>query len=351
LNTYLLILVYFIIVLLFRWLLLEMKREFPFEMALKALEVTWSSLPPATADTNLCLWETRFSPKMSPSTSDLSKPCETAYGKVAALRKMSVDRQLSDNTELRKRSNVGGNGYRGRIASENCAETAKVGSKINKSASAFTKRRGFSFGGTKKGSIEEKKDSETVEAATEASAVDSKHENKSKLNRGSKKKVPVKKGKSEEKSDGESETELAGKRVTNLKDFYSLTSVNNKSAGGGTEESAVPSTSVAEPAVECSETGSVEVGGSCVTVSPCKEAKPNTTVAGGDSAANGDPFDFVGYSQANAALTIYCNRLPPPTKFGHGNPFLMFLCLASLLQHRNHIMDNQLDYQENRMIF
>ena len=28
-----------------------MKREFPFDLAMKALEVTWSSLPPATADT------------------------------------------------------------------------------------------------------------------------------------------------------------------------------------------------------------------------------------------------------------------------------------------------------------
>jgi hypothetical protein len=37
----------------FRWLLLEMKREFPFDTALKALEVTWSSLPPATADTKV----------------------------------------------------------------------------------------------------------------------------------------------------------------------------------------------------------------------------------------------------------------------------------------------------------
>jgi hypothetical protein len=30
-----------------------MKREFPFDLALKALEVTWSSLPPATADTKV----------------------------------------------------------------------------------------------------------------------------------------------------------------------------------------------------------------------------------------------------------------------------------------------------------
>ena len=44
----------------YRWLLLEMKREFAFENALRVLEVTWASLPPATADTSIELWETRF---------------------------------------------------------------------------------------------------------------------------------------------------------------------------------------------------------------------------------------------------------------------------------------------------
>ena len=51
-----------------------------------------------------------------------------------------------------------------------------------------------------------------------------------------------------------------------------------------------------------------------------------------------DPFDWVGYSQANSALTVYCSRLPPPPQFGHGNPFLMFLCLACLLEVSNHIL-------------
>lgn len=43
--------------------------------------------------------------------------------------------------------------------------------------------------------------------------------------------------------------------------------------------------------------------------------------------------------------------LPPPNEFGGGNPFLMFLCLTVLLQHRNHIMSKGMDYNEMAMHF
>lgn len=43
--------------------------------------------------------------------------------------------------------------------------------------------------------------------------------------------------------------------------------------------------------------------------------------------------------------------LPPPTVFGGGNPFLMFLCLTVLLQHRDYIMRNRMDYNELAMHF
>ncbi|CAH0748835.1 unnamed protein product [Diatraea saccharalis] len=45
------------------------------------------------------------------------------------------------------------------------------------------------------------------------------------------------------------------------------------------------------------------------------------------------------------------NHLPPPTLFGGGNPFLMFLCLTVLLQHRDYIMRNRMDYNELAMHF
>eukprot|EP00061_Rhincodon_typus_P004070 g21670.t1 len=43
--------------------------------------------------------------------------------------------------------------------------------------------------------------------------------------------------------------------------------------------------------------------------------------------------------------------LPPPQEFGHGNPFVLFLCLSLLLEHRELILNSQLDYNELAMHF
>lgn len=45
------------------------------------------------------------------------------------------------------------------------------------------------------------------------------------------------------------------------------------------------------------------------------------------------------------------SSLPPPHEFGGGNPFLMFLCLTVLLQHREIIVRNGMDYNEMAMHF
>jgi TBC1 domain family member 25 len=54
-------------------------------------------------------------------------------------------------------------------------------------------------------------------------------------------------------------------------------------------------------------------------------------------------------SEPSAKFSI--TNLPPPTVFGGGNPFLMFLCLTVLLQHRDYIMRNRMDYNELAMHF
>ena len=67
-------------------------------------------------------------------------------------------------------------------------------------------------------------------------------------------------------------------------------------------------------------------------ISSCEEAKEPLSI------------EFVKVNEKLA-------RLPPPQEFGCGNPFLMFLSLTLLLQHRDHIMRNRMDYNELAMHF
>ncbi|XP_038068624.1 TBC1 domain family member 25-like [Patiria miniata] len=43
--------------------------------------------------------------------------------------------------------------------------------------------------------------------------------------------------------------------------------------------------------------------------------------------------------------------LPPPQDFGGGNPFVMFVCLAMLMDQRNGVMAHKLDYNDMAMLF
>lgn len=90
----------------YRWLLLEMKREFAFDDALHMLEVLWSSLPAIPPEKELALFETKFSPYPSgltpPPFSPLIKPHrENPYTKVCALRRQSSAMSLNSSASKR----------------------------------------------------------------------------------------------------------------------------------------------------------------------------------------------------------------------------------------------------------
>ncbi|XP_066255124.1 TBC1 domain family member 25 [Euwallacea similis] len=84
----------------YRWLLLEMKREFAFDDSLRMLEVLWASLPADPPHTELKLFDTYFHPipaSATPPVSPLVKtPRENAYTKVCALRRQSSSISLSN---------------------------------------------------------------------------------------------------------------------------------------------------------------------------------------------------------------------------------------------------------------
>ncbi|XP_068621038.1 uncharacterized protein [Battus philenor] len=86
----------------YRWLLLEMKREFAFDDALRMLEVLWASLPQKTPSIELSLKEKEFDPIVEeeidpPPLSPLVKaPRENAYTKVCAIRRQSSSFSLAN---------------------------------------------------------------------------------------------------------------------------------------------------------------------------------------------------------------------------------------------------------------
>ncbi|XP_063700666.1 uncharacterized protein LOC134830975 [Culicoides brevitarsis] len=95
----------------YRWLLLEMKREFAFDDALFMLEVLWSTMPPDPPKDELPLFEKEFVPAREPATTTeqqpkgstsapvviMRKPRENAYTKVCALRRQSSSMSIGSN--------------------------------------------------------------------------------------------------------------------------------------------------------------------------------------------------------------------------------------------------------------
>ncbi|CAG4998389.1 unnamed protein product [Parnassius apollo] len=86
----------------YRWLLLEMKREFAFDDALRMLEVLWASLPQKTPSIELSLKDKEFDPTMDedidplPLSPLVKAPRENAYTKVCAMRRQSSSFSLAN---------------------------------------------------------------------------------------------------------------------------------------------------------------------------------------------------------------------------------------------------------------
>jgi len=70
-----------------------------------------------------------------------------------------------------------------------------------------------------------------------------------------------------------------------------------------------------------------------------------STTASTDPQNLADVAEFISVDRDPRVL------LPPPNEFGDGNPFMLFVCLTVLLQHRDHIMKNQMDFNEIAIYF
>lgn len=287
----------------YRWLLLELKREFAFDDALRMLEVLWSSLPPAPPEDELELQE---------------RP------------------QLDEYEECPLPPRVGGNPY--------CTVRAirRQSSAGSVHASPATRVPVEQAGGS-----DEDDDSQGYEPMTTSMTRELSMELDC-LNR----RLFEDQDQLKDKTASETTKQVCngvGPRGDASSSHVTVTHPRRRSSDS--EESASP-TRVARAASSSNQTSEGYVSEEGGTGTSSREASTETLDSG---VVSSNPLSQTCEATAVPSHAASKNaskpRLPPPQDLGGGNPFMMFLCLTLLIQHRDVIMRSNMDYNELAMHF
>ncbi|XP_051965411.1 TBC1 domain family member 25-like isoform X1 [Xyrauchen texanus] len=396
----------------YRWLLLELKREFAFDDALRMLEVTWSSLPTDPPETEVEL---------------LGPPLETYQCSSLQNVRQNVEMEEMEETERKRRRHMlrpsreeanGGRklvtddkGSQREAEGEYCVDNV-VKSDVTTPAAPFQKQASFGdfkyYSGCNEGSFE-LNENDCSDPTLSPMQFQSTHSA-----------LPFSFRQSTEESE-----EDPGEQEPLIRCNYTQSSPGQRNSPNGQAASPASSHPSGLPNWKCSSIQSLEASNSPSswrTVTPDALTKCTSSSSSGDKAVSPDKTSggfassqavlngtdaqspsvvlgksllaspSQGYSRSllsspvlsfgkssslskplSSNLPSPCKptgtgtsspntnkpegggikpySLPPPQEFGKGNPFMLFLCLAILLEHRDHIVKNSLDYNELAMHF
>ncbi|XP_068180742.1 TBC1 domain family member 25 [Antennarius striatus] len=363
----------------YRWLLLELKREFAFDDALRMLEVTWSSLPPDPPETEVELLGPPLEAHEGLACRDQSTPVENGFGddelkekqrRRHMLRPSRRDSDLSRNTVAQEEevAGSGGGGFQyvvPRVALE------KVDTQTN------PLERQTSFGEFKYYSArrEDSFDLEDVEPPhglapprrqSTADSEDDPGERTPLINNcdGCSPLPPVCPGGRPAYRQREPvapptspppPSSWPGASPDTSPESPCLSTVGgicptSVSDGSPSSAQAVPPPARNSPTAPTIKTPALSP---CHSQSPSLLASPILSYGRRSSLSNNPPSpgsNTPTFCKADPTNLKPCS-LPPPEEFGRGNPFMLFLCLSILLEHRDHIIRNGLDYNELAMHF
>uniref|UniRef100_A0A8C6UZD8 TBC1 domain family, member 25 n=1 Tax=Neogobius melanostomus TaxID=47308 RepID=A0A8C6UZD8_9GOBI len=308
----------------YRWLLLELKREFVFDDALRMLEITWSSLPPDPPETEVELLGPPIESDNSLNCTEQDVLMEDDCGQD------QMDRHRRRHM-LRPSREEPGNHFvsekdKSELTGDSCSREGSLPFERKSSFGEFkyyTARNSDCF------------DLEGAEQSKPRSCL------------------------SRRQSTLDSEEDF-GEKTPLIKN-----TLDSGAMSPGTTP-AVPM-SVASPVSPSKEDSARTFMSTCNSSSPgaCafSPSHPRSLLAspilsfgrghfGGASKSNADNQS----SPCSTAVKVesLCAKpcsLPPPQEFGKGNPFMLFMCLSILLEHRDHIIKNCLDYNELAMHF
>uniref|UniRef100_A0A8C5HBD8 Rab-GAP TBC domain-containing protein n=1 Tax=Gouania willdenowi TaxID=441366 RepID=A0A8C5HBD8_GOUWI len=279
----------------YRWLLLELKREFVFDDALRMLEITWSSLPPDPPETEVELLGPALEVDDAMCSKEKKDKLDNGFGD-------DGDDDDDEQKEKQRRRHM--------------LRPSREKMEVNRSAVPEGKQRQ---------SLCPKKRNEGSEASSSS---------------------------------------WPGVSPDSSPKSTSLSTPNG--AIPTTEPSAlVPSvqvhshTGIHTPTICTAKTTIVSPSHSqnrSLLSSPILSFGKSSSLSGSKSSSNtlpspGNKSPSSPTSARAETTSIKPCSLPPPQEFGKGNPFMLFLCLSILLEHRDHIIKNSLDYNELAMHF
>lgn len=390
----------------YRWLLLELKREFAFDDALRMLEVTWSSLPPDPPETEVELLGPPLEIDETMSCRDKNKTVENCLGgddkeqkekhrRRHMLRPSREEPDVSRNAVMAEKDVIAGKRSKG----SKCDSPRVTMEKADLEAPPFQRQTSF---GEFKYYTARNEDSFDMEDAEQPQGLVA-----SKSATG----IPRRQSTVDSEEDPGERTPLikncdngfspmpsppfcsSGLPIWKTGSFVSPTSSASHSIWPGASPDSPPkftspSTSSGREAfprtVPKVLTSSAQVLSSTGIDSPMtltvktSVASPSHTqnrslhsspilslgrgpsLSVGRSSSNNfpSPSNTFPSTTANTPSSLKAETsslklcsLPPPQEFGKGNPFMLFLCLSILLEHRDHIIKNSLDYNELAMHF
>ncbi|XP_015255614.1 PREDICTED: TBC1 domain family member 25 isoform X1 [Cyprinodon variegatus] len=372
----------------YRWLLLELKREFAFDDALRMLEVTWSSLPPDPPETEVEL----LGPLLDGDETTLCKDKSL----VNCLKDDEVQKEKQRRRHMLRPSREEPDIGRNPIPEEKGHQT--VGSGIEMEANEYDHskeitaksdlqgyfyQRQSSFGEFKyytarsEGSFDtENAEHPQVSVTLEAknprrqSTVDSEDDpgERTPLIKNSDYDLPAvspsvhpcKTG-----SSGSSTSSFSNSSWPEVTLDFPPSGANRNETSPGTGSELLPSSrkDLGSPAAACEKTA---VNSPSYTQNRSQLSSPilpfgeSSSLSGNRSPAINlpSPGNKSPSTKANTPSSLKSEStsikpcsLPPPDEFGKGNPFMLFLCLSILLEHRDHIIKNNMDYNEIAMHF
>ncbi|KAK9515876.1 hypothetical protein VZT92_026478 [Zoarces viviparus] len=379
----------------YRWLLLELKREFAFDDALRMLEVTWSSLPPDPPETEVELQGPPVETDETTSHGDNHKTVENCLGddkeqkekqrRRHMLRPSREEQDMSNNAVIEGKDRRNVDAGKGSERGEDANPQVSI-EQVAIQAPPFERKTSF---GEFKYYTARNEDSFHMEDAEQPQGLMSSKSVTS---------IPQRQSTIDSEEDTGEGTPLiknydsgfspmsspplfsSGLPIWNTGPSVSPTSPASSSSWPGASPDSPPkSTSLSTTngsealprTVQKVLTSSAQMLSSTGINSPTTPTVKTSVVSPthnrsllsspilsfgrgtSPSGSRSSPSTTANTPSSLKAETtgIKPCSLPPPQEFGKGNPFMLFLCLSILLEHRDHIIKNSLDYNELAMHF